>query len=583
MSKYYRIAVSFVMVFCILLTSGAGALAAQNVSYREISCVIDLGDGATEENVIGQQTTYLNAVQYTANDYESLVKIVVAQYLARSSYFEVKYNVSSSKAHEIFDNSSKFYADIYSSDDPETTSDLDYLHWNMKSMSASGSIYNTYSILKFSQTYRTTFSQEEYVNTAVDQILKTLNLYESSQYEKIKAVHDYITKKVTYDNALTKYTAYDALYSGKTVCNGYALLTYKMLLEIGVPIRIIVGDATNSSGEVGLHAWNIVKIGTYWYNLDVTWDDSLNSTKYFLKNEAAFSNHDRDEAYSTQAFYTAYPMSPNNFDLSKDITLINSISFSTAAAQYEAGDTFTLTAAIKPSDATVRILQWTSSDENVAAVDSAGKVTIYREGTALITASATDGSGKSATYAITAYDVLPPSSWAQEGVANLTARGVVPAEINAHYLDSITRAEFTALMVNIYEYTCGVYQLESAATFTDITDSIYAQQIEKGYEIGIINGLSAESFGPELPLTREQCAKIISVTAGIINQELISSSVPLTYGDVASIHSWAMPYVQYATEYGLMQGTGVNFEPLGKLTREQAMVIAERMIEKYSW
>ena len=356
-----------------------------------------------------------------------------------------------------------------------------------------------------------------------------------------------------------------------------------MLLEVGVPARIIVGDATNSSGAVGLHAWNIVKIGTYWYNLDVTWDDSLSSTKYFLKNDTVFADHDRDQEYLTQSFYVAHPMSASNFDLSKDVTLINSITFSTAAGQYEAGDMFTLTASIKPSDATVKTLQWTSSDESVAAVDSAGKITILGEGAAVIKAIATDVSGKSATYAITANDVLPPSSWAQESVAALIARDVVPLEMNAHYLNRITRAEFTALMVNIYEYVCGVHRLENSVTFTDIADNRYVQQISKGYEIGIINGMSAESFGPELSLTREQCAKIISVTAGIINQERITSSVELPFGDIASIHSWAMPYVQYAFEYGHMLGTGVNFEPLGQLTREQAMVIAERMIEKYSW
>ncbi len=41
--------------------------------------------------------------------------------------------------------------------------------------------------------------------------------------------------------------------------------------------------------------------------------------------------------------------------------------------------------------------------------------------------------------------------------------------------------------------------------------------------------------------------------------------------------------MRYAFEKELMTGTGTNFEPLTVLTREQAMVIAERMIEKYGW
>ena len=64
----------------------------------------------------------------------------------------------------------------------------------------------------------------------------------------------------------------------------------------------------------GDHGWNIVKLGQYWYNLDVTWDDTTGRTKWFLKSDAAFSDHTRDGEYLTDAFYAQYPMSPADYD-----------------------------------------------------------------------------------------------------------------------------------------------------------------------------------------------------------------------------------------------------------------------------
>ena len=68
----------------------------------------------------------------------------------------------------------------------------------------------------------------------------------------------------------------------------------------------------------------------------------------------------------------------------------------------------TLTATVKPDDATDKTVTWTSDKPEVATVDANGKVHAVAAGTATITATANDGSGVTATCAVTV--IVPVSS-----------------------------------------------------------------------------------------------------------------------------------------------------------------------------
>jgi len=80
---------------------------------------------------------------------------------------------------------------------------------------------------------------------------------------------------------------------------------------------------------------------------------------------------------------------------------VNSISVSPSSKTIEAAQTFTITAAVYPDTANNKTIEWTSSDETVATVTQEGIVTTLSKGTADITATAKDGSGKSATCVVT--------------------------------------------------------------------------------------------------------------------------------------------------------------------------------------
>ena len=199
----------------------------------------------------------------------------------------------------------------------------DYLQWQFGGWKCSSSYYsfggNYYCTMNYTMTYYTTAAQEAELDNAIALAKTNLGLNSSTMndYQKIKAIYDYMTKNITYDYAnlnddsyRLKYTAYAAMINKTAVCQGYAVLLYRMALECGVDARVITGI-----GNGGAHGWNIVKLGNYYYNVDSTWDAGYPNYSYFLKTDGNFRYHTRDNEYATGDFYEAYPMAASDYNV----------------------------------------------------------------------------------------------------------------------------------------------------------------------------------------------------------------------------------------------------------------------------
>lgn len=121
----------------------------------------------------------------------------------------------------------------------------------------------------------------------------------SSDYEKELILHDAIAERITYAydekhvaNQERWAHTIEGVFSKKyysAVCEGYAKAFQLLLNAAGIENVYVVG---NSNGQG--HAWNQVKIGEDWYNVDLTWNDTNDrkSYRYFNLNDDVFDrNH----------------------------------------------------------------------------------------------------------------------------------------------------------------------------------------------------------------------------------------------------------------------------------------------------
>lgn len=122
------------------------------------------------------------------------------------------------------------------------------------------------------------FTQYEVDDQVLEEIINSELDASMTDYEKIKALHDYIIVHTEYDkvnldnNTIPDidYTAKGVFTNGIAVCRGYAEAFQLLMQKIGIESKILTGWAKDTS-----HAWNVVKLNGKWYHVDTTFDDPV--------------------------------------------------------------------------------------------------------------------------------------------------------------------------------------------------------------------------------------------------------------------------------------------------------------------
>ncbi len=210
----------------------------------------------TQDNLPWEQSTLSSVSSHTSvTTLEALKEEIANNMYDRVTSFTINYQGDTSNIQAEMN---QIFEEIF--EDHYLKHSFQFYSWS------AGGYVNDIDI-EFNVAYITTKAQEDFVDSEVTRILGEIITPDMNDHQKVKAVNDYIVANVAYDETYINNSAYAALAEGTTVCNGYALLAYKMLQEINVEILFVVGDA----GEP--HGWNLVKIDGNWYHLDTTWND----------------------------------------------------------------------------------------------------------------------------------------------------------------------------------------------------------------------------------------------------------------------------------------------------------------------
>lgn len=139
---------------------------------------------------------------------------------------------------------------------------------------------------------------------------------EMTAQEKAYRLGRYLAKYINYYLPTHEQTIYGTLFNKQSVCGGYSHTYATLCRYVGLECDYVASD------EILNHAWNIIKLGDYWYSVDITAAHGLRNYKeitieFFREwdyvGEKAWS-HLR-EKYRTSEYRSTHPIDTMSYNM----------------------------------------------------------------------------------------------------------------------------------------------------------------------------------------------------------------------------------------------------------------------------
>lgn len=143
-------------------------------------------------------------------------------------------------------------------------------------------------------------------NKEIIKLAKKITANKETDYEKAKAIYEWVIKNIEYDNKKynkhlndnynQSYGALNTIKVKKGVCYDYATLVAALGRAIKLQTKVIEGKGITEDYS-GLHAWNEIYISekNTWIKLDTTFADTANSN--YFDTEEFDDNHIKQSEY----------------------------------------------------------------------------------------------------------------------------------------------------------------------------------------------------------------------------------------------------------------------------------------------
>ena len=135
-------------------------------------------------------------------------------------------------------------------------------------------------------------------------------------------------------------------------------------------------------------------------------------------------------------------------------------------------------------------------------------------------------------------------------------------------------------IVTILYRMAGAPAVSGVCPFKDIAAGAYYEKpVIWAAENNIVSGYSADTFGPDGAITREQLAAILYRYAKYQDKDVTASASLDSFSDAASVSGYALDAMRWACGMKLINGANGKLDPSGLATRAKVAAILQRYCE----
>lgn len=173
------------------------------------------------------------------------------------------------------------------------------------------------------------------------------------------------------------------------------------------------------------------------------------------------------------------------------------------------------------------------------------------------------------------YKDLAGYDWAKQHIAALSAEGIINGKGNGEFdpAGKVLREEAVKMIVEAFDITAS-----GDAAFDDVSSTDWFRGfVLTAKNAGIVNGVSATSFGAGLSITRQDAA--VMLFTALSKKGLASAAASASsFADDADIAAYARDAVAYMNSVGAITGyADGTFKPSSTITRAEFAVVLGRI------
>lgn len=136
---------------------------------------------------------------------------------------------------------------------------------------------------------------------------KQITAHCSTDYERVRAIYDWLCRNISYDTTYSIYTADGCWEQRRGVCQAYSELFYYMAQSLGIRADLVVGTAKSIHYRYDSHTWIYAEVDRQRHQgilLDPTWGAGNVNNGIFTRSE---NNDEWFDVSPEQMIYTHFP------------------------------------------------------------------------------------------------------------------------------------------------------------------------------------------------------------------------------------------------------------------------------------